>query len=159
MKPCTSCEGSGKSRHSSGPCPCCEGKGYFPPPNLAEILSDVSTKGKFRKSPPPLDRATIRGARAYYVWRMARFHGGADVTMPVVAMTYIHGDPYREALDKIAEAVARRVFGTDMAAAYRWGQAMGYDLPHVDGLPATAYTNGPVLLDGDKPEEELPELL
>ena len=91
---------------------------------------------------------------------MARFHGGADVTMPVCASMDVAGDPFVDVLDIIADRVAQRVYGTDKAAAYRWGSALfGSDMKVPDGMPASAYSCGPVVLDGDKPEEEMMELV
>jgi len=164
MRQCTTCKGTGKASYSRRtPCPHCEGKGYFPPPNYLQIVMDVTKEVKggrqFRKSPPPVDRTTVRGARAYYVWRLTRFHGGADVTLPVLAELICHGDPYKDELDNLAAALAKKVFGTDMAAAYRWLGALGYNLPNVPDLPPTAYRNGPVLMENDKPLEEIIELL
>ena len=52
--------------------------------------------------------------RAYYVWRMARFHGGADMTMPVMAGMNASGEPCKETLDKLADTMAREAFGTDL---------------------------------------------
>jgi len=99
------------------------------------------------------------GSRAYYVWRMARFHGGADVTMPVVASVLRGNDPFVKELDALAELVAKKVFGTDMAAALRWGSALGFLNQAIPaGLPGSAYPNGPVVLDGNKPVAESLEI-
>lgn len=176
--PCTRCNGSGK-RHYKGftadngtvypdettDCRNCEGKGSFPGVDVAKIVDIIMTKrgGKrsFRKSWPsklsPWDSSQVEVTRAYYVWRMARFHGGADVTMPMTATTVIHGDPHEKFLDALASYVAKKVYGTDLAAASRWGRLLG-NAPMVDGLPDSAYEGGPVVTDGEKPEFELPEL-
>ena len=61
-------------------------------------------------------------------------------------------------VDKLADAVAKRCFGTDLAAAHRWGRALGHLDRDMPGLPRTAYQGNQVLNDGVvKPEEELPE--
>lgn len=81
-----------------------------------------------------------------YVWRMARFHGGADVTMPMMAsfdlQNYVDSilgiqsvcvcgtinDAAREYLnhlDKVAEQVVVACGGNPHAAAMRWGRALG----------------------------------
>jgi len=166
LRDCTSCKGSGKAYHwdhekAAGkppkPCYSCKGKGKFGPPDVEAIVAAIKGRKGLRASRP--DRA--HGPRAHFVWRLARFHGGADVTMPIGAETEISGDPWHKELDALPGLVAKRVFGSDMAAASRWGRLLGYvpadaDLP---GLPATAYESGPVLGFGTvKPEEELAEL-
>ena len=58
---------------------------------------------------------------AYYVWRMARFHGGVDVTMPIMASLFAPKDKVLLAtLDTLADVIAKESFGTNMAAARRW---------------------------------------
>jgi hypothetical protein len=144
---CTRCKGSGASEHYRGGCPFCRGAGYFLKPSVTEIVNEIvnkKTKKLYSKRP--------QSDRAYYVWRLARFHGGKDVTMPIMAGLVVAGDPYVDVLDKIADAVAKIAFGTDMAAASRW---LGLEIP---GLPASAYRGGPVTI-GEKPDEELAELL
>ena len=144
------------------PCGYCYGAGEFLAPSFKEILDLIlsargKNKGKVKTARPEFAR-TILADRAYYVWRMARFHGGADVTMPMAASMNVRGDPYRDELDTMADAVARASFGTDLAAANRWGSALGLIPRDLPGLPATAYSGGPVH-DGNKPDEELAELL
>jgi hypothetical protein len=93
------------------PCYSCCGAGEFDPPDLDAILKAIKgRKGLCSKRPDD--------SRSYYVWRMARFHGGADVTMPMTASMDISGDPFRPELDLIASAVAKRVFGTDGAGQW-----------------------------------------
>lgn len=146
------------------PCHYCRGTGSFPAVNVDMILQAIKgRKGLRSAAPKPRDGSRgygdVHDHRAYYVWRLARFHGGEDVTMPVTATMLAHNDPFLPELEALADAVARRVFGTDLAAANRWGRALGHldrDLP---GLPSTAYAGGPVLNAGvTKPDEELPEL-
>jgi len=60
-------------------------------------------------------------------------------------------------LDLLADAVAKQVYGTDMAAAHRWGRSLGYVQEDVPGLPDSAYPGGRVA-DEDKPAEETEEL-
>jgi len=173
-RPCTRCAGAGvthsqwsKDHGHEGPagkrCYKCEGRGRFPALDVAAVLAEVFTKRgakkRFRKSyTSPPDWSDTTRARAYYVWRIARFHGGADVTMPMTAETIIDGDPFRPELEAIAEVVARLVFGTDMAAAYRWSGVLRGEVEIPAGLPATAYPCGPVA-DALKPEFELLELI
>lgn len=154
MRECLSCHASGKE------CSYCGGKGFVPAPDIEALTLAVTNKRggslRLRQSPPNGNRLYFKGAREYFVWRLARFHGGADVTMPVMAETYIRHDPYQEELDAIASALARTFFGTDMAAAFRWGMAFGWVKPDQvpDGLPESAYPGGCVVPAGDKPEDE-----
>ena len=129
---CERCKGSGIREpmfagDTRSKCRPCDGAGTFQAPNEAEIRAAIiatrgKNKGKLRssyssfKNPP----------RAYYVWRLARFHGGADVTMPVMADVLNGGDPFKAELDTLADTIARESFGTDLAAAFRWGRALGY---------------------------------
>lgn len=165
---CTKCDGAGQ-KHSDyanfNPltkqftggmqrCHYCQGRGTFPALDVeATVSACFTTRGakRFRKSmTSPLPRESAEAIRAYYVWRMARFHGGADVTMPMTAMLLIEGDPLAKTLDAISDRVALAAFGTSNAAATRWGRALGYDVPETAGLPASAYSGGPVH-DGNDP--------
>lgn len=114
-------------------CNGCKGEKVFNAPDMKEIVQAITTsrgategKRRFRASFPSKggwkDTAT---ARAYYVWRLVRFHGGKDTTMPMTADLILRSDPYKKELDSFADAVAKTVFGTDMAAAMRWGKAFG----------------------------------
>ncbi len=128
----------------------CNGAGTFPPLDVAALRAEITGRRGLMSIRP-------KSPRGYYVWRIARFSGGADVTMPIMASVGVRHDPFKRELDVLADAVAREVFGTDVAAAHRWGRALGHlgrDLP---GLPASAYPSGPVA-DEDKPEEEGEEL-
>jgi len=176
-RPCTRCHGEGRT-HSTwavengyeGPegkkCHCCEGKGSFPGLDVAKIVDALfTTKGKsrsFRKSfPSKLNHfSSTFGGRCYYVWRLARFHGGADVTMPMTADMVTGGDPFKKELDALADLVAKKVYGTDLAAAYRWGGLLGFAPRNAPkGLPGSAYEGGPVVMDGEKPWWEAAELI
>lgn len=156
---CKSCKGSGKYvshgfTSANGdiyperitPCCACKGEGVFLPVDVDIILAQIKGRAGLRAKRP-------ESIRAYYVWRMARFHGGVDVTMPVVAMTEIHGDPFKPELDALSDVVAKTVFGTTMAAAYRWGALLMNGVVAPKGLPATAYACGPVATH-EKPEIE-----
>jgi len=132
-------------------CIYCNGAGHFPPLDIPSICEEIKGRKGLRSARP-------KSARAYYVWRLARFNGGADVTMPVCAMFDNGGDPFIKELDLVADAVAKNVFGTDLAAAYRWGNALGHNLTVPDNMPAAAYSCGPVA-DADKPPEEQKELV
>jgi hypothetical protein len=147
MKNCTRCNGKGTIFHrgfvgGSGTvypdedrkCSSCQGSKVFPEVNLKDVLMRIiakqgKNKGRVRASfPSPLRNEGIEAGRAYFVWRLARFHGGRDMTMPVVADMIIGGDPYREELDRVASEIAKLFFGTDLAAALVWGRALGFEV-------------------------------
>lgn len=132
------------------PCRSCQGAGTYPEPDIQAIAAAIKGRKGLRSKRPD-------APRAYYVWRMARFHGGQDVTMPVCAMADVQDDPWTRELDAIADAVAQAVYGTDMAAAYRWGGLLSSDVPPAPpGLPTSAYPCGPALLDN---HDELSNLI
>lgn len=133
MRNCTRCQGTGKYSILNDPvkaCLYCQ-EGNFPEINEDEIMSLImvsrgKNKGKLRASmTSPVRSDGIVKNRAYYIWRMARFHAGIDVTMPVMASTCITGDPYRKELDDLSDKVAMNNFGDRMAGAMIWGRAMG----------------------------------
>lgn len=134
-------------------CHYCNGSGQFPALDIAGIADEIKGRKGLRSTRP-------KSTRAYYVWRMARFHGGADVTMPVCATMDIAGDPFTKELDILADAVARKVHGSDMRAALRWGRALGHDIPRNAHDSDSTQSCGPVLSFGAvKPECELAELV
>jgi len=112
-------------------CPCCKGNKVFWEPDYqaikkAIISSKGVSKGKLKSSWAGTKHYGDQGmARAYYVWRLARFHGGADPKMPMTADLVLRADPFKPELDRMADEVAKESFGTDMAAAFRWGKAFG----------------------------------
>lgn len=164
--PCTRCNGSKMTRPiyideaktiPARSCPYCDGIGTFKGVDIKALLELIRGRkpGTIRSRRPD-------NARAYYVWRLARFHGGADVTMPMQATFEVSGDPYVPLLDAIAERVAQAVYGTDAAGAVRWAHAMGHEVSdqYMKGnvLPASAYPGGPVVTDNNKPYSEALEL-
>jgi len=161
MQNCTRCNGTGKNSYNGKACYACNGTGQFSEPDYKQILKSLlitrKSKQTFRASAPK-GRDTVEEKRSYYVWRLTRFHGGADVTMPVMAESYISGDPFAKDLDKFAGMIAQRVYGTQMAAAYRWGSIFGAVKNIPGGLPGSAYPGGYVA-DKNKPLEELAELI
>lgn len=129
--PSTHCAGGNDPNWKGEPQPCrvCQGKGTI------EVLPDAL-----------LDACRARGGRLrthrpaeaiqHFVWRLARFHSGADVTMPVMSYVEIGcggltppaGSPKRatlDALEAIADGIAKELGGTNMAAALKWGRAFG----------------------------------
>ncbi len=142
--PCTRCNGSGSVTYQgfttlngevvpdrTNTCSCCNGEGFFPPIDQSGIVQAiVATRGKNKGSiraamVSPLRKDGPEAARAYYVWRLARFHGGKDMTMPVAADMVVRGDPFKKELDSLAETCAKAFFGTDLAAALRWAKVFG----------------------------------
>ena len=89
-KPCRRCRATGRIR-----CESCEGRGTFKRPDFKRILEEIKGRRGLRSKRP-------QNFRAYYVWRWARFHGGVDVTLPMVASTLLGSDPYRKELDVLA---------------------------------------------------------
>lgn len=140
--PCTSCKGAKMVFHKGftslegkvypdemRACYKCEGRGEFPAVDFADILKRIiatkgKNKGRIRESfPSPSRSEGVNANRAYYVWRIARFNGGRDMTMPMTAHMLINGDPHQKALETFSDIVAKKFFGTDMAAAQAWHRA------------------------------------
>ncbi len=144
MMACTRCKGE-KVTHSKGftsiegkvypdrtdKCNACNGEGTFPIVDIPAILARIivtqgKTKGRLKSAmPSPWKTTDVNETRAYFVWRLARFHGGKDMTMPMTAYMVVSGDPFRKELDTLSDAVAKAAFGTDLAAAAVWGKAFG----------------------------------
>lgn len=146
---CKTCRGRGKL--DSGRCYACGGDGDFPklrvPEDTARILAMVMGRKGLRSRPPA--GLGHDAERAYYVWRMARFHGGADVSLPMLAEHRIMGDPMQGILDHMADELAKKVYGTDAAGSSRWGALLATGVGGVapeapPGLPDSAYPGGPV---------------
>lgn len=106
---CLICKGKG--------CSACDFNGSFGQPSFETIAAQIIGRNGLVSRRP-------KYARAYFVWRMARFHGGKDVTMPIMAETLIWGDPYDKELDKMAGLIAKMVYGTDMAGAKAWARVL-----------------------------------
>jgi hypothetical protein len=140
LRPCERCNGTktttrkaftytdhrtGKQTHypdKTEPCYKCAGAGQFAAPDETAIFAKIKGRKGLRSARPAREAGSDR---AYYVWRMARFHGGVDMTMPVMASLEIGGDPWRKELDELADKAARQFLGSDMRAAMRWGRALG----------------------------------
>lgn len=168
---CGRCKGTKITKGMSGegynfpdrPCYFCDGKGVlggFDPLTIVKACFVVKPgkSARFRQSPPSKWSARKRGsdgARAYYVWRMVRFHGGKDVTMPMEAISVCEGDPALPLLDVLVSVVAKRVCGTDRAAAYRWGRLLvDPTLPeYPPGEPLSATTHQPAILEAEMDHE------
>jgi hypothetical protein len=134
MRNCKRCEGIGHFQYINEPmhpCQYCNGTGTFEDVNESDILNIIlaskgKNKGKLRASmSSPFRSDGVIKNRAYYVWRMARFHAGVDTTMPVMAGMCVRNDPYVTELESLADKVAVDSFGNNIAGAYRWGRAFG----------------------------------
>lgn len=143
LKPCLRCKGN-KTITNPGfesldgvvypeitrKCYACDGVGEYSPLDENQIRKCIfagqgKNKGKLRASLVSPKGKDMSECRAYYVWRLARFHGGKDTTQPVVADMVCSGDPFRPELDILADKVAKESFGTNLAAAFIWGKALG----------------------------------
>jgi hypothetical protein len=71
----------------------------------------------------PAYTESVDAQRAYYVWRLAQFHGGVDMRMPMVAGMVVRGDPFLDDLDALADETAKKFLGSNMRAAARWHRA------------------------------------
>ena len=80
---CTRCGGIGQVDHwrqdgTKLPCDCCNGRGTFEAPDLEQLCAAIKgRKPRTVRSKRPDD------PRAWFLWRMVRFHTGKDVTLPV----------------------------------------------------------------------------
>jgi hypothetical protein len=157
---CGACETTGKKYGRV--CDICGGAGRVAEPDYSAIIALITTarganNGKRRvySSYPKALMQTrftnpIHGA-AYYVWRMARFAGGVDVTMPFTATIVLRGHPWQRELDAFADEFAKRAYGTDRAGALRWAGAFGHDVTEAlqdPALPPTAFPGGPEKMKG-----------
>lgn len=133
---CTRCKGVGKvpslaaimkeegKENELRECYNCKGVGTFDRPDFDAIFDRIVTTRKGKRSirsTKPKDADD----RTYYVWRLARFHGGIDVTLPVMATMGLNGDPYESALDEFASVMAKQFYGSDIVGAMRWRTALG----------------------------------
>lgn len=103
-------------------------------PDYDSVLAAVKGRNGIRTTKPK------ENGFAAYVWRMARFHSGKDVTMPVMAdfdlanwagHSYVHGDKeafkkLRDAADKMADQVCIDVGVSNLVSAARWAKSFGY---------------------------------
>lgn len=95
--------------------------------------------GGLRPSKPKTANGLVK-----YVWRMARFHSGADPTMPIMCafdlqdwlderklpakvsgILNAEGKEVSKYLDAVAEEVVKRLGGDPLGGARRWARAFG----------------------------------
>ena len=170
---CPRCKGTGTRAHWDKkitellPCNNCNGSILFHAPNFGDlaklVLSDRTGPITLKSSTPKRDGTNLMN-RAAYVWRIARFNGGLDVTMPVMAPIMLGDDPYIKELDSLADGCAKLACGTNMAGAIRWAPLLGsasseavdkYIEKHPQ--PASALPCGPVVMQGHSEELEAEE--
>jgi len=107
-------------------CESCRGIGYFEPLDEVYIRSKIfSTKGKNNRKLrasmlSPIPAEGHESERAYYVWKAARFHGGADFSLPMLAAFLVRGDSYLTEINELADRIAIEVYGSKYAGALRW---------------------------------------
>ena len=158
--PCTQCHGTGQRRRSDDtvqPCIHCDGRGHFDAPDFKAILKAI--EGRKRIMSPCEGVGVIKAlrtkrpddSRAYFVWRMTRFHSGADVCMPMTAAFEISGDPYFKELNEFAASYAAALTGKGSIGSQRWHHAYGGPEPTDPEI-----LNMPTY-DDSKPYSELPE--
>ncbi len=113
-------------------CYCCNGRGTFPALDSASVdavlamivSSQGPSKGKLKSSRPKYVARDITANRAYFVWRLARFHAGVDCTLPIMADGDVRGDGEKPTLEVMSRLVATRLLGSDEAGTYRWRRAL-----------------------------------
>ncbi len=137
---CVNCGGSGKVGNIK--CMPCKGTGSFDRPDFGKIYQLIKGRTGVRQNPPSNDRA-------FYVWRMVKFHAGLDVKLPIEAIARVAADPWVDDLEQAAEYLARMWYGTASAGVSRWGPLLGLLDPdqHIPDQPTTAYTGGPTNVD------------
>jgi hypothetical protein len=162
VRDCERCGGTGKREHwdktrtDKVPCNNCGQQGCFYRPMLGDLLKMVvsiqNDKLRLRSASPK--RGNHTACRAAYVWRIARFNGGEDVTMPMMAPMMLGDDPYKEYLEALADFAAKACCGTNMAGALRWAPLLGSaSFADVEKYmannpqPASALPCGPVVMD------------
>jgi hypothetical protein len=145
---CLRCKGTGKEKNywygradmgelgknEFEPCRyACDGSGQYESPDFEKLKLLIKGRKGIKSSRPYLHKDKrvkiasdrILQDRAYYVWRMVRFHAGIDTTLPVMASCDIRHDPFKSELDQFVDLMAVKYEGTHLAGAYRWGRAMG----------------------------------
>ena len=144
---CTRCNGAGQVKNWRGDgtmisCDCCYGRGFFERPDLVQLSAAI--KGR---KPSTLRCKRPNDPRAWYLWRMVRFHSGKDVTLPMTASLSIHGDPFMPMLDQAAKLIAKHLTGRESIGSARWRHAMY-------GEPADSAILSMPTFDKDKPAVE-----
>ena len=129
---CPECRATGTA-WGGKTCPTCEGRLMV---HISSIAIERALKGRgdkpLRSTKPDIRKAPYG---ATFVWRIARFLGGADPSMPVTCYFDIgcHGiqtdekKRVEDVLWQIAEVLAERAFGTSSAGCERWLPLLGWN--------------------------------
>ena len=149
---CTRCDGTGLVDHwrrdgSKLQCDCCDGRGTFEAPDLEQLC--IAIKGR---KPRTLRSKRPDDVRAWFLWRMARFHCGQDTCLPMTASLAVDGDPFVPTLDAAARVIAQHLTGKESIGSARWRHAMHGETPADPSILSMA------VADGNKPFEESLEL-
>jgi len=130
--PCPECRATGTA-WGGKPCPTCEGRCevHVQPYAIREALKGRGGK-PLRATKPDITKAPYGTT---FVWRIARFLGGADPSMPVMCYFDIgcHGvqtdekKKVEDVLWQIAEVLAEQAFGTSSAACEAWLPLLGWN--------------------------------
>jgi len=149
---CTRCDGAGLVDHwrrdgSKVDCTCCDGRGTFEAPDLVQLCAAI--KGR---KPRTLRSKRPDDARAWFLWRMCRFHLGKDTCLPMTASLAVDGDPFVPTLDAAARVIALHFTGKESIGSARWRHAMHGETPADPSILSMAVT------DNDKPWCERLEL-
>ena len=110
---CTRCNGAGQIEHwrhdgTMVTCHCCNGRGTFESPDLKQLCADIK-----RLQAKHCPQQAAEDPRAYFLWRMIRFHTGKDVTLPMTASMAVDHDPFKPTLEAAAVIIARHFTGRD----------------------------------------------
>lgn len=103
-------------------------------PSYEEVLKQCRGRKGLRTSKPK------DSGFSAYVWRMARFHSGLDIHLPMMAEfdlanwadhSYVSGDhqAYRnlkKQADQMVDRVCQDLGLSNLEAAHRWARAYGY---------------------------------
>ena len=149
---CTHCHGAGETKHwrndgTMRVCSCCDGRGTFESPDLKQLCEAI--KGR---KPRTVRSRRPEDPRAWFLWRMVRFHNGQDVTLPMTATMAVDGDPFKPTLEIAAQMIAKHFTGKTSIGSARWRHAIHGETP-----ADTAVLDMPVC-DGNKPFIEMQEL-
>ena len=124
---CPDCKGAATDRRGR-PCATCAGQARvtIDPDAIRRAIRSTQGPNRYHLRQSNCGMRSTFGAQ--YVWRMARFHGGADTTMPVMCFYSIgvygligpEAQAVLDLLDPLADEAAFEEYGTDTAAAQQW---------------------------------------
>lgn len=115
-------------------CRGCDGHRQWLVPDYAEIVrgclaSRGVKQGEWRKNTwreyhIPDWHVRVTDKRIRYVWRLGRWHGGVDTSLPYLEMTILEGDPWLPELDAVAEIAAHAHLGTSLEGLRVWNEEL-----------------------------------